>query len=146
MQKVKEKSGRTMWLFSLFVFCSLTAYAQKTISGTVTEAATGEPVIGASIQVKGTKTGTVSDLDGNFELSVPENGSRFLHWVYHTRITDRQYVFHDHTPRKCERSGRISGHRLRNRKTKRPVGIGGIGFRIGAGSRSGSNSHRSVNR
>lgn len=74
MQKVKEKAGRTMWLFSLFVFCSLTAYAQKTISGTVTEAATGEPVIGASIQVKGTKTGTVSDLDGNFELSVPENG------------------------------------------------------------------------
>ncbi|MDR0866183.1 MAG: TonB-dependent receptor [Candidatus Symbiothrix sp.] len=63
-----------MMLFFLFVFCSNTLNAQqKTISGTLTEASTGEPVIGASIQVKGTTIGTASDIDGHFTLSVPDN-------------------------------------------------------------------------
>ena len=31
----------------------------------------GEPVIGASIKVAGTNTGTVTDVDGNFSLNVP---------------------------------------------------------------------------
>jgi TonB-linked SusC/RagA family outer membrane protein len=74
MQKNKKRVGHFMMLFFLFVFCSNTLNAQqKTISGTVTEASTGEPVIGASIQVRGTTIGTASDLDGNFTLSVPDN-------------------------------------------------------------------------
>ena len=39
-----------------------------TVKGTVTDAS-GEPVIGATIQVKGTTTGVISDIDGNFVLS-----------------------------------------------------------------------------
>jgi TonB-linked SusC/RagA family outer membrane protein len=46
---------------------------QKTIFGKVTEASTGEAVIGASVSVTGTSTGTVTDIDGNFTLTVPEN-------------------------------------------------------------------------
>ena len=38
----------------------LAAFAQHTVSGTVTEAANGEPVIGASIMVQGTSTGVIS--------------------------------------------------------------------------------------
>ena len=34
----------------------------------------GEPVIGASVVVKGTTIGTVTDFDGNFTLDVPSNG------------------------------------------------------------------------
>ena len=43
----------------------------SSVTGTVTSADDGEPVIGASVLVKGTTTGTVTDIDGNFTLSVP---------------------------------------------------------------------------
>lgn len=43
--------------------------AQGTISGTVTEASTNEPLPGANIIVKGTTSGTITDFDGNFSLN-----------------------------------------------------------------------------
>ena len=43
------------------------ALAQSNVTGTVVDE-TGEPVIGASVMVKGTKTGTVTDVDGKFSL------------------------------------------------------------------------------
>lgn len=46
--------------------------AQIRVSGTVTSSDDGEPVVGASILVQGTKTGTVTDVDGNFQLTAPE--------------------------------------------------------------------------
>ncbi|MBQ1645995.1 MAG: carboxypeptidase-like regulatory domain-containing protein, partial [Prevotella sp.] len=50
------------------------SFAQnQTVKGTVLDDK-GEPIIGATIQVAGQKTGgTVTDLDGNYELSVPAN-------------------------------------------------------------------------
>ncbi len=45
----------------------------KTITGVVTSAEDGEPVIGASIVVPGTGVGTVTDINGQFSLSIPEN-------------------------------------------------------------------------
>lgn len=38
----------------------------------------GEPVIGASIIVKGTTVGTVTDFDGNFTLDVPSDGKQLV--------------------------------------------------------------------
>ncbi|WP_221929322.1 TonB-dependent receptor [Saccharicrinis carchari] len=47
----------------------------RTVSGTIRDA-NGEPIPGASIVVKGTTTGTISDMDGNFTLSgVPEDAT-----------------------------------------------------------------------
>ena len=43
----------------------------RTITGTVISAEDGEPVIGASVVVPGTTTGTVTDIDGKFSLKVP---------------------------------------------------------------------------
>lgn len=63
-------------LFFLTVF-STEMVAQRTISGTVFDE-TGMTVIGANILVEGTSTGTVTDLDGNFELSLPEGSERLL--------------------------------------------------------------------
>jgi TonB-linked SusC/RagA family outer membrane protein len=61
--------------FLLFVFCSNLIHAQqKTISGVVTEAVTGEPVIGATVKVKNTPVGTATNIEGSFTLTVPENG------------------------------------------------------------------------
>lgn len=51
---------------------SLGLYAEKQVSGVVVDAK-GEPVIGASIQAKGTTQGTISDYDGKFEMDVPES-------------------------------------------------------------------------
>ena len=43
---------------------------ETTIYGTITEGATGEPLIGANVIVKGTTIGTVTDIDGNYRLIV----------------------------------------------------------------------------
>ena len=52
------------------------SYAQRTITGKVTDAATNEPLIGANILVVGTSSGTVTDFDGNYELQVPEGATQ----------------------------------------------------------------------
>ena len=52
----------------LFLFMGITM-AQTKISGTVISAEDGEPVIGASVIVQGTKQGVATDFDGNFSLT-----------------------------------------------------------------------------
>jgi outer membrane receptor protein involved in Fe transport len=53
--------------------CAAFAQAQPYIlRGTVTDSNTGETIIGANVVLKGTTTGTVTDLDGRFELKVSE--------------------------------------------------------------------------
>lgn len=46
----------------------------KNVKGVIVDE-TGEPVIGANVVVSGTANGTVTDIDGNFALEVPENGT-----------------------------------------------------------------------
>jgi len=55
-------------LFSM-VFFPIMAISQQ-ITGTITDGATGQPLPGANIIIKGTSTGTTSDFDGNFSLNV----------------------------------------------------------------------------
>ncbi len=61
-------------LFTLLLcLLSIGLYAQDIdVSGTVVDE-NGNPIIGATIQVSGTSLGTISDYDGNFELTVPES-------------------------------------------------------------------------
>lgn len=47
---------------------SVCGYAQQTVKGVVTSATDNYPVIGASVMVKGTSVGTVTDIDGNYVL------------------------------------------------------------------------------
>lgn len=42
----------------------------RTITGTVTEAATGEPVIGAGVMLKASNIGTITDLNGHYSITV----------------------------------------------------------------------------
>ena len=51
----------------MLLLCSFTILAQTTLKGKVTDGK--EPVIGANITIKGTTEGTVTDIDGNFELT-----------------------------------------------------------------------------
>lgn len=63
--------GRWMLLL-LMVAVAQQVHAQTTISGTVTDAKSGETLIGANIIVVGTMVGTITDFDGNYRLEVPE--------------------------------------------------------------------------
>lgn len=61
-------------LLYLLLFLSAAAFGQtRNISGTVTDAADGKTIPGATILVKGTTTGTTTDVNGKFSLKVNEN-------------------------------------------------------------------------
>ena len=51
------------------------AQGQATISGTVTDSETGEPLIGANVIFVGTGIGTATDIDGNYFLEVPDGAN-----------------------------------------------------------------------
>ena len=54
-------------LFILFLACALSVFAQKqTVSGVVKDSFLGETVVGANVVIKGTLTGTVTDINGKF--------------------------------------------------------------------------------
>lgn len=59
-------------LFSLLLLLSMgmLANAQQRVAGLVTDQSNGEPLVGVSILVKGSSNGTVTDVDGSYELSV----------------------------------------------------------------------------
>lgn len=87
-----KRIWRIMILTSLFLMISMVSvlankpYSQSTtqqsqVSGKVLDT-NGEPIPGASIVVKGTTTGTISDMDGNFSLAgVPEDGTLVFSFV-----------------------------------------------------------------
>lgn len=56
----------------------------KTVSGTVISAVDGEPLIGASVQVQGTSTGAVTDLDGHYSVEASDDQVLVFSYVgYH---------------------------------------------------------------
>lgn len=83
-----KNNSKRAWTFrsllsvALMFFFSVGMFAQTlTVKGVVKDAV-GEPVIGASVLVKGTTNGTITDFDGNFELSnVPQNATIEISFV-----------------------------------------------------------------
>jgi len=63
----------TYYLLCLFLSIGVATAQTTRVTGTVTSAEDGEPVIGASVIVKGTTIGTVTTFDGTFSLDVPQN-------------------------------------------------------------------------
>nr|WKN36306.1 SusC/RagA family TonB-linked outer membrane protein [Tunicatimonas sp. TK19036] len=64
----------TVWgifLFSCMFLVSSAAFAQQTVTGTVSDLSSDEPLPGVNVLVQGTSTGTVTDIDGNYSISVP---------------------------------------------------------------------------
>lgn len=77
MKNVTKKNQKIPYLFLLMLFSFMTASAQKgiTVRGTVFDS-NGETIIGASIALKDNSAmGTISDIDGNFVLTVPSDKS-----------------------------------------------------------------------
>ncbi|MCQ2164459.1 MAG: SusC/RagA family TonB-linked outer membrane protein [Bacteroidales bacterium] len=59
---------RFMMVLLAFLTIGMQVFAQNSVAGKVTDES-GEPLVGASVLVKGTHTGTVTDLDGNYKLA-----------------------------------------------------------------------------
>ncbi len=75
-------------IFSLIlIVLSLSAMAQNRVSGTVTDAASGETLIGVSVYVENTTIGTATDLDGRYVISVPEGKSIVFDYVGYKSVT-----------------------------------------------------------
>lgn len=65
---------KRLMMFIACVFLNLgIALAQTHVSGVVTSSEDGSPIIGASVKIVGTTSGTVTDIDGNFTLEVESN-------------------------------------------------------------------------
>ena len=91
------KKTLRFYVLSMLLLVGGLAYAQDiTVSGTVTSADDGSPIPGVNVVVQGTTTGTATDLDGNFKLSVPnENASlvfSFIGYATQTVLVGNQSV------------------------------------------------------
>lgn len=73
---------RGLFLLLLGLFLSFSSYAQDiTVKGVVKDSKFGDPIIGASVLVKGTTNGTISDMDGNFTLAAPKDGTLTISYI-----------------------------------------------------------------
>ena len=78
-QNVKFMRKLTFLLTCLFLIgVGLVNAQSKSVSGKVFSTEDGQPVIGASVMVKGSTTGTITGVDGDFTLTVPSNAKTLV--------------------------------------------------------------------
>lgn len=91
MRKAVQQSivRKTLWLFAFLAVVGMSSIATMAqtaspgdikVSGTVTDE-TGSGLPGATIVVKGTTTGTTTDIDGNYALQVPEGSTLTVSFI-----------------------------------------------------------------
>jgi TonB-linked SusC/RagA family outer membrane protein len=68
-------------VLGLIIFAVGFTMAQRTITGTITDQ-DGEPLIGASVLLKGTATGTIADFDGKYSFTIPDGADQVLQFSY----------------------------------------------------------------
>ena len=84
MKKCRNQVRQLFLLMLMVVGLQVASAQQTSVSGTVTDP-TGEPVIGASVIVQGTKTGTATDLDGQYTIEADAKSTlRFSYIGYET--------------------------------------------------------------
>ena len=75
-RKIKSNVLRKLKLLGLFCSISLVLLAQnRTVTGTVISAEDNEPLIGVTVMVKGGTTGTVTNLDGKYSITLPNDNA-----------------------------------------------------------------------
>ncbi len=72
----------------LIVIAPKRTQKQNSVSGTITDAETGEPIPGVNIVIEGTSSGTISGLDGNYSIEVP-NDDAVLVYSFVGYLTER---------------------------------------------------------
>ncbi|PZX51241.1 TonB-linked SusC/RagA family outer membrane protein [Algoriphagus ratkowskyi] len=71
-------------LLILFILIGVSSYAQNTVIGTVTDSATGEGLPGATVLVKGSTAGTVTDIEGKFSIDIASEGTLIMSFIGYT--------------------------------------------------------------
>lgn len=74
---MKQMITKLGFALMLLLLCSSVSYAQFNVTGSVKDAG-GDPLVGVTISVKGTTNGTISDVEGNFSLSVPGSSATLV--------------------------------------------------------------------
>lgn len=76
------KNRQSFLLWMLLFFGSVSVFAQHAVKGRITDAKTREPLVGVNVVLKGSsESGTISDLNGNYSLSVPESSSLIFSYI-----------------------------------------------------------------
>lgn len=76
--KIEFVRMKAIWFF-LFALLTLSVTAQeRSITGTITDGATNEPLVGVTVLVEGTYNGTVTNMDGKYSIQVPP-GSKLVY-------------------------------------------------------------------
>ena len=70
------------WIF-LLCFVSSALFAQRYISGRITDAESGDPVVGAAVFITGTTVGTTTDALGNYQLILPAGEGSYRMGISH---------------------------------------------------------------
>ena len=68
-----------LWVFIAIVVNTTASAQSKKVTGTVSD--TNGPLIGVNVMVKGTSIGTITDVDGNYSLEVPQNAVLIFKYV-----------------------------------------------------------------
>lgn len=102
----------TLLALLLFMIGSTGLYAQKTVQGTIKNSEDGKPVIGASIVVKGTQKGAISDVKGYYEIKVPNNDAILVYsfvgmQTVELKVGDRTKIDVSMTPATLEIEGAV---------------------------------------
>ncbi|MEZ4883761.1 MAG: SusC/RagA family TonB-linked outer membrane protein [Chitinophagales bacterium] len=71
----------SIFLSFFLLLCCNFAQAQHTVKGNVTDSESGETIIGANIVIEGSSTGTITDIEGNYEIEA-ENSNQSLVFSY----------------------------------------------------------------
>ena len=74
MSLQKLFKARIAAVFAMLCVCVGLSAQNITVKGTVTDAS-GEPIVGAAVMIKGTTTGVTTDLDGKYAINVPANAT-----------------------------------------------------------------------
>lgn len=85
-----KKSRQLKGLLAVFLltFCFQQAIAQsQRVTGKITDADTGDPLIGATVTVLNTKIGSSADANGEFSINVPLNGTLVIKSIGYTTLT-----------------------------------------------------------
>jgi len=81
-----KKYIKTLCLGLMLMFSASAVAQNQTVSGTVLDEL-GEPVIGATVTVDGTKNATVTDLDGNYKIQAPKGAKVTITYIGYMPMT-----------------------------------------------------------
>ncbi len=136
---------RVTSLFLLLLLSIGATFAQVQVAGSVVDES-GEPVIGASIQIKGTGQGTITDANGQFTLTAPSNSLLVISYIgmtteevpvssnvrvvlkQSTDVLDEVVVVGYGTQRKANLTGAVSSVNVEEVLGSRPIADAGRGL------------------